>query len=649
MFRDETDITYGIEATVWKAVEKAIDKNSKETFIVLNKFMTNIILLAVKKDSLKHFDIYILRYGWYYSATFARARSNTQLAGLHRYASETGCRQLKEILNYYLRYDKNDIEKLNYEKLQHQNRFIYCAFNSFSSLFYNIVNNGDTSFYDYALNQFNQLDLLSYNNFNNLATRIKFYPEETEEFAQQKKLYEVVSQYQDYKRHVLTGIKYWSYFMYSVGRNSLEATKLFIENLFISAESNELLREIIYLRNQGYTNYFGWEWWDFKERLDGQSYSPPSPREWLSLGFLIDLIREGRYYFDPNVFDAKELEQISFLSDTIKDLAKVLSTQFDKWHILLKVESREDLEAKLAKIIEVFNQLSEKSITVREEAIKDSQISDAKVAAFRDAVGKKWESYSVIRKLFIKHGNRKTDQPENLTQLGYQNRLFGRAKTMFIDGGYGIDPTMISDYGGEVAREIDDLFISNILSAEPTILSGKNIRQCIDASIAHVRENEGSPDVIIVPSEYSYSDKDFLNHPEFIVKRNLPQEDNQELLMIGTYFNIPVYSCFSEQINSKVIVCNFPESFTMRYGSNESWYNNELQVTVNLVTDQQAEAIYNKNPDGWRYRNGLKELSQEEAITGIKNGIYLTVTSYYAFDICAKDRFVVGIIGKGEE
>lgn len=649
MFRDENDITYGIDSTVWKAVEKAFDKNSKETFSVLNKFMTNIILLSVRKNSLKHFEIYILRYSWYYSATFSKARSNTQLMGLHRYASESGCRQLKEVLNYYLRYNKDDIEKLNYEKLEHQNKFIYWAFNSFSSLFYNILNNGDTSFYDYAINQFNQLDLLSYNNFNNLATRIKFYPEETDEFTQQKKLYEVVSRYQDYKRHVLTGIKYWSYFMYSVGKNNLETTTHFIENLFINAESNELLREIIYLRNQGYNNYFGWEWWDFKERFDGQSYNPPSPREWLSLGFLIDLIREGRYYFDPNVFDAKELEQISFLSETIKDLARILSAQYDKWHVLLKVESPEELEAKLQRIIEIFRQLSVKSITVREDAIEEAEISKDKVDVFRDSIGKKWQSHSVIRQLFNKKGNRAISIPDQLTQLGYEQRLFGGAKTMFIDGTYGIDSTMISDYGGEVAREIDDLFISTVLSAEPHLLTGETIRQTIDASLAFIRENKGIPDLILVPSEYSYSDRDFLNHPDFILKRNLIQDDNPDLFMIGTYFGIPVYSCFSDQINSKVIVCNFAESFTMRYASNDSWYDNELQVDVNLVTDEQAKATYDRNPNGWRHRNGLKELSEKEAITGIKNGIYLTITSFDAFDIIAKDRFVVGLIGNRKD
>lgn len=645
--KDNNDITYGIDTTVRQAMEKAMDNNNKESFTVINRFITKIILLSIKKDSLTHFEKYIIFYPWYYNQTFQKTKENNQFQNIHLFVSKISARQLKEILNYYLSYKKTDLNDFKYKNLEHQNEFFYKAFNSFSRLFYFIINNGDNNFFDYALNQFYQANIISQNTFSDLANEIKWHPKQTEEFNKKKDLHVIVSQYQNYKRHVITGIKYWSYFMYDVQKNNLETTLSFIEKLHIYGDSEELLRDIIFLRNQGYTGYFDWESWDFKERPDAQAYTPPDPRNWISLGFLIDLIRDGRNYFNPDQFNAKELEQISFLSDSIKQTAGVLIHYFEKWNKILKVETKEELELKFERIITIFEQFAIKNITDREKAIEQEPLSTIKIHKFRNLVGKKWETYSVIRELFLKYENRTIKNIENLEIQGYKKQLFGGAKIMFIDGDYGQDPNLFGDLGGEIAREIDDAFFEYILNKEPNTDRGENILQCIKSCIAKLKTADHEANLILVPSEYNYLDKEFLNNPEFILKRNLDGNIEKDMFLLGKYDNIPVYSCFNAQFKNMVLVCNFENSFKMNYAKDEKWYKKELQVEVSEVTYDEAKVIYDKDPSS-RNRNGLKEFSETDVITNIRNGVYVDIASYSSFEILNKESFVIGFISENE-
>lgn len=645
-FKDDTDITYGIESTIWQALEKAFEKNSKETFLVLNKFIRNVLSLSIKKGSIKHFEKYIIFFSSYYYITYVKAKENIQYRNLNKYVSELAAMQLKEILNYELRYKKADIKALNLDELRAQNLFIYKAYNGFNRLFYAIIKNGDTSTFEYALNEFNQLDTLSYNNFHDLRTKVKFYPEDTPEFENQKRLYEVVSQYQNYKRHVITGIKYWNYFMYNVDRNELATTEIFADKLIIRADSEELLKDIIFLRNKGWDGYLEWGSWDFMERLSMKSYTPPNPRDWLTLGFFIDLIRDNRYYFNPEDFDTKQLQEVTYMYETIKDYAKYFKDHFEKWTSILKVNTTEELELRTSRILSMFEQFKVKDITDKETQIANLPLSDERIGEFVGSVGKSWNQNSAIRKLFIKKENRIIDNESHIDKVG-DKTFFAGAKKMFIDGDYYQPIYNVSEIGGQTARWIDDNFIDAIISNNPAYATGETILQTINSCLAKLEENGSKANLIIVPSEYSYKDESFLNDKDFIRKYDLEgfEAANEEMFLLGEFKDIPVYSCFSEQLQSKVVVTEFEKAFLMKYKQNVDWYNDELKVEVKLITPEEAKQIYDQNPESWKRRSGLQNLSEQNALVNIQNAVYLDIASFCSFEVIDKAAYVIGVIG----
>lgn len=646
---ENQDITYGIDNTIRQALEKAFEKNNKETFKVLDRFIKKVVLLSVKNDSLNHFSKYITVYSSYYFTTYARAKENAQYKNIHREVSEAASIHLKEILKYFLIYSEDDVSNLNFQKLEKHNQFIYLAFNSFSTLLYSMVNNGDNNFFDYAINQYNQLDILSRNNFDDLGNQLKYYPEKIENLENQKKLYSIVSQYQSYKKHLIIGIKYWTYLLYNVKRNNLETTLRFVDKLNFYSDSNDFLRDIIFLRNQGYKDYFNWDWWDFMERYDMDFHQPPSSRDWLTLGFLIDLIREGRFYFNPDEFKGKELEQISFLAESIKDLGKMLTSNYSKWKQFLKVTSQSDLDSKLNRITAIFEQFTVKNITEKKIAIADAPLSGSKIIEFQNQTGKRWEHNSLARNLFVKFENRKITSIDKVKVIGYRKQQLGQAKAMFIEGDNSIDSYYLNDYGRTISNEIDDYFFNILFSYSYQSFKKGTILQCIDLSISALDQEGYNADIIVIPSEYSYKDGEFLNHPNFIMARNEEKDSLTDNFLIGKYNDIPVYISNSDLLRNRLIVCDFSTAFNMKYAEDPGWYKNELQIEVSLIDVDRAREIYARNPSDWRNRNGLEELSETDALINLRTGIEITIASYCKFEITNSESFVLGYISENED
>jgi hypothetical protein len=117
------------------------------------------------------------------------------------------------------------------------------------------------------------------------------------------------------------------------------------------------------------------------------------------------------------------------------------------------------------------------------------------------------------------------------------------------------------------------------------------------------------------------------------------------MFFLGEFKDIPVYSCFSEQLQSKVIVSEFEKAFLMKYKQNVAWYNDELKVEVNIISQEQAKQIYDQNPESWRRRSGLQNLSEQNALVNIQNAVYLDIASFCTFEIIDKTAYVVGVIG----
>lgn len=76
IFNDSSDITNGIEETIWASIEKTVENNSLETFKVLNKFVLDVLVLSIQNKSLINYNKYVNFPASYYYISFAKSKES---------------------------------------------------------------------------------------------------------------------------------------------------------------------------------------------------------------------------------------------------------------------------------------------------------------------------------------------------------------------------------------------------------------------------------------------------------------------------------------------------------------------------------------------------------------------------------------------
>ena len=203
IFNNPSDITNGIEETIWASIEKTVENNSLETFKVLNKFVLDVLVVSVQNKSLINYNKYVNFPASYYYISFAKSKESIVFHKFFRYAVETSARQLKEIITFFLVYKKTDIEEINESNLSLNNDFLYFTLNSFSRLIYSMISNGDKTFFSYVLNEFDNIDSLKKNSYYELKFELRNSSTNDGGIEKKQKLYKHVKLFDEYKRHVI--------------------------------------------------------------------------------------------------------------------------------------------------------------------------------------------------------------------------------------------------------------------------------------------------------------------------------------------------------------------------------------------------------------------------------------------------------------
>lgn len=640
------DITSGIESTIWKSIEKSIENDSIETFNVLNKFVVNVINLGIKNNSVEHFKKYIIFPASYYYLTFQKIKENLKFQKLHKHSTELAALELKKIITFALRYDENDIEEKKYDKLRINNIFLYNAFNGFNRLLYSIISNGDILRFDYVINEYYLIDQLRYNDFNDLKNEIRynFRNESPEKLELKKEIYNEVRYFDEYKRHVIIGLRYWSLYLYAIKKIDLDTTIKYLDGFRIHSDFQEMLKDIIFLRNHPKYDYFEWGSWDYKERPNGKIYSPPNPRYWLTFGFLIDLLKSENPYLSNQFLSLKEMSEINFFYDTIKEDAQSIIEQFDFWKLILKINEVQVLERKIEIILASLQNLKRESVNAKDEAIANEKLSSQKIEEFKTLIWENWNDFSTIRKLFLKEKNIELIDSD-IKFIG-QKTFFHKAKQMFIDGDNYQTIYNVGKIGGQTSRWIDDEFLDEVITHKKDYIENINLIDTINNCLQYLEKKQINATTILVSADYSYREDGFLYDKDFISKHDLKVKKEDELTkyFIGKYKNLNVYIVHSDYILNKVIVSDFVNAFKMKYKTNPDWYNSELKINVNPITDEEAIKKYEDNPRNWITRDDGIDLTKEEALVLIKNGILLEIGSYNEFEIDNPEAYAVGLI-----
>jgi hypothetical protein len=641
------DITKGVDSTVWQAIEKSIENNSKETFHSLRTFVRRIISLSVNQRSLRHFNSYISFPSFYYSVSFQRFQENAALHRLHKICAEFSVIDLRESI-WLMGIENRQLRDL--EATRVLNTFYYSAFKALSMLLYFAVSNKDLKQFEFAIGEFEDLtDGIDRNNYE-LDFNIRSLSRETgstqnaEELVRLRLEKEVYNQFNTYKRHSLMGIKYWILFLNQVNVFTPELTLNFLKNIVVSqGSSDDFLSDIIFFSNQTSFEYMGWGGWDYKDRQFWKLYSPPNPPDWLMLGFMADQIRGNSLYINLDELDSDKLEKIRFLSDVLRQKAYTFESGIEKWGDVLGITSLDDLRTKSEPIIAAFEAAKKRTTDARENAIATSSLSQTRIEQFRQAVGRAWKSQARMHQLFGVIGNTLlvTDENTKLKVVG-QKTFFEKAKMMFIDGDNYSPIYGVEQMGGEVGRWEDNEFFNTIMTRDCNRTSGSSILDTIEKCFSELRLKDILPTVILISPEYTYKDPKFTNDKRWVNKAEFVQGE-LPFFALGKFDGIPVYSSFSPFLTNNVVVSNFESAFRMRYKTNPDWFEQKLLVNVSEVGNSEAGRRLEKDEEKWRKgENG--QITRDDALTLIKTSVFIDIWTIIDFQIQSKDGYVIGFI-----
>lgn len=643
-----TELTAGIDKLIWRNIDKSIEKNNKESFEVLKDFVQNVLLLSIKNKSLTHFKQYIFFPSYFYAISFEKGRQNIALTYLHRYCTEQAVGILKNINWLHLGFAYRGLKTV--EEKKEINEFIYWGLNGFNRLLYFTIKNKDYYHFDKALEK---LELLS-NNTNNRYYELRQEKAflEFDVSDNSKERIEVINKEiieekksETYRLYLVLGIKYWLLYLFSVNNYKKRDVLKFINRISTpNVEAKEILKAILFVRSGSAQWHFEWRSWDYVERKEWVSYSPPSPHDWMTMGFLIDQIITDRLYLNLNELTADEIKDVQFLYSDLEKYSEILIRDFSKWKDVLKVKDEAELKTKTGNILSLFAIVKRKSSQEREKNIADSPLSVEKISGFKKTIGNAWNAQAQIHKIFKNFGNAidVTAEDVKLLLIG-QRTFFEKAKMMFIDGEYHNIIYGIDRIGGEIGRWEDDAFFSSILKEkEAKKVTGADILELLDKSIKALTNEGVVPTLILMSPEYSYKDDNLLTSNRFSSSINLIGGENLPFHTIGSFDDIPIYTSFSNLLDNRLIVCDFKNAFVMRYKTNENWFNNEMTVDVHEVSDEEANERLLKYPQKWRVNEEGIYLTDVEAITLIKTSVLIDTWVTVDFQILDKERFIIG-------
>ncbi|ESU19938.1 hypothetical protein FCR2A7T_13440 [Flavobacterium cauense R2A-7] len=641
-------LTEGIYSNIYSSLYKSIEKNNIESVQVINTFIRKVLSLSIKNESLKQFNEYIDFPNITYYITHSEFAKNNSLEKLYLRFSRNCSMTLKEIIWYNISFHERKHSD-DLQKLVVLNDFYYSTYKSFSKLLYYMVKNTDFTQFKFAIEEIEQIS----DERNTFGLRNQLFYNPHIEIVKKEKIeqeYNIRIQPSNYRRHLLTGIKYWIFFLFNTGKIDASTTLKFISEIKIYYyDPEESLSDILFFRsNQLYgSRYMGWEDWDYTERRSGKVYSPPMPSDWLVLGFLIEQIRGNVFSVNPNKYSKTEIQDSEFLLDRLKHFQSHLVANIDKWKEILNVKNEEELNKKAGELISKIALLKRVNKSQIENEIAGTKLSLEKINSFKESVAETWKSTKFIRNLFDFFNASKliSDDTIKLKNIG-QHLFFERAKMMFIDGKNYQEIYGMNDMGSRIARWENDLFFNYIAESEVTTLHNKELVKILDDSISELKNRGFIPSLILIPYGYRYDKNAFVNNPLFVPKTESNIEDKfLKSEFAGKYDNISVFKHSNSNFRNKILVCDLKSTIVLKYKTNDNWEQQHLYIDVKEIDDDEAKKKFDERPDYWsNQEDGIAKLDEKDALILIKTSVIIDYWSTMDFEILDKNACIIGSI-----
>lgn len=641
-----TDITGGYKSKLSWAFNKSISKKNVETIEIFNTFVLQVLQLAITNNSIYHFRQYIDFPSEYYNDSYQLAKRNESHIEIYKECSKMARKTLIDIITYLNIFFS---ERKNNDDLLIADKFYYEASNGISKLLYCIVNNGDINQFSIVINElYNIIGHFTYTSQqikNDIDGLIIQNSDAQNNNTIKTKLKEIEFSFKikDYIEHTILEIKYWVLFLYRVEKIDENTVLQFMSKIIHnSAVSYELLDKILsHYDSYDSDNYMRWGNWNYIEVLPGQAYEQPHPSKWLISGFFADQIINNRLLFNEDYSNSKAKSRVIELYDRMKSEAIYYENNFEKWKNILSVDNIARYRSITADLLEKPAILKRKFFNESNKSIVQAPLDRQNVDSFKSMVKKVWNSNAIIH-IFFKHfGNIQNiyDQEIILRNFGYVI-FYKKSKELFLESH---EPPKIDSIVEKICLKEENFFLKLITDADHHSVRDESMQDALIKSITELKNLGTVPNFVLLSSESFYKDNGLLNSCLFTSKQSntLPKND-LDSFYIGTFENIPVYTSSSNSLNNIILVCNFNEAFQQLYKSTENPSESELNIDVQLVTDELANAKLEKERSEWTKSGDGITLTDEEALLFIKTSINIDIQRTVDYKIINKNAYIIG-------
>lgn len=628
------EITDGIASHIWRQIVKSIEKDNKETYHELMVFVRDIIEISINKRALDDFKEYINIPADVYSISFERQKANPSFSLIKKINS---AQHLKSII-------QNDVIDNFNPTNDNKTEFYYWSFYAFNRLFYYTIQNRDLITFEVALSEFDTISKEgSYFWYVFELENVRNDPERKLELEEQIKSF---INFNSCKRHVLIGIKSWLLELYNHDMIDKETTKKIIKDIKIEYdEPNQVLYDILDLRDRSNHTYMDWYRWIHEEReLNSKSTQLlPLPQNWLTFGFLIEQITHYAFFINYEKLDLTKIRSLNSLYTDLKGMSDYVLEQYYIWSEILG-KGHNEVDNTIKNILSNIEILIHKVTNLEDQDLRKVPLDEKEVSDFKDSVGKVWRQQASIRAIFHNDGI----VEENIPIINNMGSATLLKKTMFISENHPKFNKIYntSSLGGIIGQLENDLFFKTIIEHENLIeVQGASLITVIDDAMTRMKSVGFDADLIIIDNQY-YRNKDLMQDKRFVPKYDYQDSLSTNPFLIGKLNDIPIYYSFSNFIKNRALICSFKNAFRLLCNTNPAWFDCKLNVQISEIDDNEAKARFQTNPSKfYNIINGDKVLlNEDEAIVRIQSDVKILIESQLAFEILNSNSYVIGQI-----
>lgn len=640
-------IANSLTNSIWSSLKIAIENNSPETVNTFVVFLRKILRKTLKYKKIETFNQFIIFPDTIYT-TIKQQQNKYQLKGEKIFfVADEMSRHISEIITLIGILTKDEPNKLLIID------FYYEAFRSFNDLLYR-----QTTFHDWEMlaSSIKKYRYLTGDFFVDPSSKYRLNilisesdgDENTEEIQKIKADLEVQSQVSTYGRQTLSVLKYWLYLLYDEGIIDIE-NLLRLLQVVKEVQINDLdkeIKDLFFFRTSNLSQYMGWKHWDFMGRPEMESFRPPMVSNWMTTGFVIDRIRTKNYYFDISEISSNQKMTLPFLYDAVQEDIQKFRKNYEKWQKILLVRNIDEYD-RIAKNLLTSIAFAKRVIVSEEEKLLSAaNLDDSKIRWFTMQMQNAWKIETRIRKIFNILGEiiEVSDEYPEIKKLE-QHNFIENGKKLFTKGDYVNAKNGLDHFASGFGKMENDLFIEIVENCDPVIIHETSLLILLDSALKQMQRNSITTTAIILESEYLYKDEEFFKSDRYTGYYNpIYHDDIINFFVLGEFDGIPIFLVDSPLLKDKVIISNFKKAFLMRHVVNKDWFENELSVEVNKISEELVEEKYFKNPGEWLRTDEGILLSEEDAKIKIRNSITIDFERFVDFEVRDKTQVIVGHI-----